>query len=301
MADNTEHATLKALHAHLRHFHIKQANYYEQYFPRADKLTNEKIPFKDYNQYFSTDFANQNNFKKWIKLNPVEGQKWVVDRLIKRKTEKGLKFAPSEIELRLQGLPSILWIDLYLPGGYSRICQDIGLPSRYSSATPTVDLGKPLDIIEDTREQKGLKFSAHIKVSRQKLEYGDIALASSQLVAVERKSLVDLCGTISAGYERFTREIERAKDDGGYLVVCVEESFDNFKSISYLPHTKHVKASYSFLAHRIREICEKFDNVQFCFCDGRPHMARVVEFVLKTGDSIRTIDLQLLIDSKGLL
>lgn len=46
-------------------------------------------------------------------------------------------------------------------------------------------------------------------------------------VVFERKSLGDLYGTMGAGYKRFKREMERARDNGTDLVLLVESSLSD--------------------------------------------------------------------------
>ena len=41
---------------------------------------------------------------------------------------------------------------------------------------------------------------------------------------IERKSITDFIGTMSGGYERFKREVERAREQDAKLIVLVEES-----------------------------------------------------------------------------
>lgn len=83
-------------------------------------------------------------------------------------------------------------------------------------------------ILIDTREQKPLRFDGFpIKV--KKLEYGDYSLHGlEKVVAVERKALADLWGTLSqpASWSRFERELGRAMCDGCRLHVVVESSIE---------------------------------------------------------------------------
>lgn len=296
--DKTIHSSLEELHKYIRKFHIKQADYYCEYYPRNDLLTGEKIDFKDYNQYFNQDFKNKNNLKKWLKTNPEEGMMWIKNWYEKRINEKQLKFALSQIELQLLDFVDIEWMDKHLEGGYNKLCQELNLPRKFYEKIHNIDYNQSIEIIQDTREKKELKFPNHIKIIKDKLSYGDMSLSYDQHIVVERKSLIDVCGSLSKGYERFCKEFERAKECSGYIIVCIEGPISDFKSISYLPHTKHVKATYQFLGHRIREIYKNFENVQFCFCLGRKHISKVIEYILKTGYEIKTTDIQLLIDKE---
>ena len=66
--------------------HIKQAQYYEQYFPRLDLSTNEKIPYKNSEQYFSQCFLNKTNLKKYLQEKPqakIVGKSKKLDKFYK--------------------------------------------------------------------------------------------------------------------------------------------------------------------------------------------------------------------------
>ncbi len=89
-----------------------------------------------------------------------------------------------------------------------------------SRATTPVDF--PAVVICDTREQLPYSFAGLVAdkkqgggpllvtVEREKLDAGDYSLLGfNDLVAVERKSAVDLFGTLGRGRERFERELER--------------------------------------------------------------------------------------------
>lgn len=92
----------------------------------------------------------------------------------------------------------------------------------------------PFTILVDTREQAPFSFrgfSADAKDSRcplvvpvktETLQTGDYSLdGMKDQVAVERKSLVDLYGTIGQGRERFERELQRL-DCMDYTAVVIE-------------------------------------------------------------------------------
>lgn len=70
-----------------------------------------------------------------------------------------------------------------------------------------------LDIVIDTREQNPFSFPVHLaRCYRKGLKAGDYALLGDELnFAIERKSLDDFTGTISRGWNRFLREIDRMK------------------------------------------------------------------------------------------
>jgi ERCC4-type nuclease len=84
-------------------------------------------------------------------------------------------------------------------------------------------------VIVDSREQKPLVFKEGVFSERkvEGLPFGDYwayedSPANPYPVAVERKSLPDLFGTMGKGYKRFKREIERAHKNGFQLILLME-------------------------------------------------------------------------------
>lgn len=84
----------------------------------------------------------------------------------------------------------------------------------------------------DTREQKPLEFTAGKNTQNTCLKFGDygceIETPEGAWIDVpirfERKGFADLFGTMGKGYERFKKEMERAKKDGHKLFLLVEGS-----------------------------------------------------------------------------
>ena len=69
-----------------------------------------------------------------------------------------------------------------------------------------------LTIIQDSREKRPVGFSEAVEVKVAALDAGDYSLAGFEdQVAVERKSLSDLIGSITSGRDRFTRELARLR------------------------------------------------------------------------------------------
>lgn len=88
--------------------------------------------------------------------------------------------------------------------------------------TPSSPLSTPYTIIVDTREQRPFAFAnlyadaadgrrpLHVQTSRACLPSGDYSLAGYETqIAVERKSLSDLFGTLGSGRRRFQNELQR--------------------------------------------------------------------------------------------
>lgn len=86
-------------------------------------------------------------------------------------------------------------------------------------------------IFSDTREQAPLSFQVDIfltEVKRTALPVGDYAVewadGETGKTYFERKSLSDLFTTMTLGYTRFKKEMERAKEFGVILVLIIEGS-----------------------------------------------------------------------------
>lgn len=84
-------------------------------------------------------------------------------------------------------------------------------------------------ILCDTREQLPLNFPFQEveEIRRTKLEVGDYSAIFGEYqvpVCFERKSIGDVFGTLTSGYERFKEEILRAKANNITLILIIEGS-----------------------------------------------------------------------------
>lgn len=92
-------------------------------------------------------------------------------------------------------------------------------------------------IIQDSREQAPYAFNAPryagTVVEVGTLQTGDYSLHGlTDRIALERKSLSDLCGTLTAGRERFKRECERGRGLE-YFGLVIEASMDDVRRHNY--------------------------------------------------------------------
>lgn len=82
-----------------------------------------------------------------------------------------------------------------------------------------------MTIIQDTREQTPIKFTG-VEVAVRKLDFGDYGchLSDDHFVPVvwERKSVGDLFGTLSSGYDRFKCEIIRCQEAKFRMILLIE-------------------------------------------------------------------------------
>ncbi len=282
--------TIEELLTTLKKFKIKQKDYFEDTFPRRDLLTGEKIEYKNIENYFNSDFVNKNNLKKFLKQNPEGGKSWSIEYLKNRKEEKNLIYSPSQAELRSLFCPSIPYFESV--GGYNEICAGIGYKNRYDYKKELVfnKLINPTIII-DTREKLALKLVCKSEVGTLKI--GDYALKDSKLsIFIDRKSLSDFIQTLSKGYERFQREIERAVKSNSYIIMQVESDINSALGFEYLPHI-HSKATSAFIFKRLRDLLTKYPNhFQVVFADGRIDAAKLVLKIFELGSEVKNIDLQ---------
>lgn len=291
------------LHRHLKTHKVSLASYYQTHYPRFDRFTGEIIKFKNKEFYFNSDFNDKTSLKKWIASNNKETVKsYVVEFLTNRKDRKGLVYTPTQVELRSLPIVGMKYInDNY--GDYYQFCSNLGFKNKFSKYSfKTTVLNRNFKIIVDSREQKPLKFLAKTEVGA--LKFGDYTLKNAEKrndCYIERKSLSDLYGTLSGGFERFCREIDRSVEAGASLIVLVEGSIQD---VYAFPYTRQVygkiNISPEFIFHNVRDILQRYPTVQFLFVDNREEAARVVETIFASGEDYKITDLQYAYDCKHL-
>lgn len=284
----------KKLHAHLKLHKIYYGDYYLKYYPRKDMHTGQPIPFKSKEQYFSSDFTDRLNLIDWI-LNTDKSivQEYARVKIKERKKEKQLKYALSHAEFKTLMIPSV---GVFENEDYNEYCKSIGLICKYKYNTH-IELDKlsNIDIFIDTREQLPLVFDGY-EPKKIKLDYADYLLVRGEKkLFVERKSLNDFYSTLSGGYERFKREIERASKED-LFIVAVEAKINDVKE-----YEKTIKNKYNavlpheYIFHNMREIIQTYPYVQFLFLKNRQEMERKIIklFMIK---NLYEIDLQFFYD-----
>ena len=246
---------------------LKQIDYYLQYHPRFSKQTGEPIKFKSKEFYLNNDFNTKTEMMSWLKNqdNPISH---VMELIKKRKESKNLVFAPSQVELKSSMLPSMEYMEEL--GGYNAMCADAELKIKFDALSEPEykKINGDTNIVIDTREQKPFAFPGYPIVYRG-LKYGDYALEPNRFkVHIERKELKDFISTVGNQFDRFSREIQRAKKEKAYLIVLVESSFSTALTFNHIPfYKKIIKATPDFVMHNMRNIMQTYDNIQFVFCN----------------------------------
>ena len=288
----------RGLHLHVSKKHkFSLQEYYSKHFPRFDKFSNEPIKFKNFEEYFLTDFNSKENLANWcFKEDKAIVRDYICKLFKARCNKKKTLFVPSNIELKSLFLPS--WQGLVkifdTKENVIKAFTKQGLRFKYDYiSTPTFSDIEP-EILIDTREQNPLEFKDSKKMKLSCGDYGTSGPLFSD-VFVERKSLEDLISTLVSGSERFDREISRAEDLGYYLVVLIENKFQN--ALNYSPEksfSKYINGKFVF--HKIREIYAKYNNIQFIFSDSRENSKDIMIKIFQMKESVKKFDLEFLKD-----
>lgn len=285
------------LQKHLRYYHkLSCKTYFETYWKRIDRFDGKKLEYKSFDQYITCDFVDKKNYKNWLKtLSKEECGDYFKSKLAQYCDLKSIDIAPGQVECQsINCLLPISTMETFSGMHYKDLYQKHGLHSKFNYEIPDEIPCTPISqIIVDSREQKPFHFEEHT-ILNSKLEYGDYSLHPNNKLAVERKSLSDLYGTLSGGRERFEREIQKAKKLEGYIVVVVESTLNNMM----YQKQKFGKASGEFIAHNMRKLLRQYDNLQFVFCDGREEAKQKTIHILGMNEEACKIDLQYYFDTK---
>lgn len=131
-------------------------------------------------------------------------------------------------------------------------------------------------LVQDTREQLELDFKGIDgveKVEKMTLPYGDYtAIVHERPVPIvfERKGLGDLFGTMTSGYDRFKREMERAKESDMKLILIVEGSYTDVWN-----GFERSQFSGESMIKKLHMLQVRYD-LETVYCESRRVMARYI-------------------------
>jgi ERCC4-type nuclease len=112
-----------------------------------------------------------------------------------------------------------------------------------------------------------------VRTERLTLASGDYSLDGyASQVAVERKSLADLFGTLGQGRERFVRELERL-DQMSFAAVVVEREWSDI----FTDPPRHSRLAPRTVYRSVLAWQQRFPRVHWWMCAGR-EMAEVTTF-----------------------
>ena len=246
--------------------------------------------------YIFNDFTDKINLRKYLESCSLpEKQRYCKNLLSKRKQLKNLVYTMTEVETKSIQIPSVAYLLKLFEdvGSYYKVCEELNFKNKYIEPKNIIfkEENKNKTILIDTRENDWLRVNHPYEINT--LLYGDYSIGGN--VIIERKSLNDLIGSISGGYGRICKEIEKCGIDNNYLVILVEESLSKCLVFNKLPWVnKNVKVSPDYIFHNIRQLIQKYKYIQFLFCDGRIEAARLVKKLLFNEEIVKNYDLQLL-------
>lgn len=130
-----------------------------------------------------------------------------------------------------------------------------------------------LKLLQDSREQKFLKFKT--ETIRTCLVVGDYSASFNKNhihnTIFERKNCGDLFSTLSAGYSRFKREIQRAKENNITLIIAIEGSKERI-----LRGYSHSKRNGCSIVLQLETIRDRY-GVDHIYFPSRISMANYIE------------------------
>jgi hypothetical protein len=286
------------MHIHLKKHKLDLATYYTTYYPRKNLLTGDPLPFKNKDDYFSRDFSTRGQLTKWCKTEDGEVvKKYILKKLKERIEGKKLKMGPNHLELKLSQLPDVkIYQDCF--GSYAEACKKSGVKPLFDKKLdPSFFKEDPriedLRILIDTREQKPLSFKNSEDL---KLDFGDYTVGGEDYnyTYVDRKAEQDFKGTLTGGFERFRRELQRVKEFDSYLFIVVESDLNKiYKNNKFGPHKSNLK----FVYHNMRLITHEFTgHCQFVFSGSRTNSQLIIPKILSFGRKLWGVDLQHYLD-----
>ena len=129
-----------------------------------------------------------------------------------------------------------------------------------------------MKIVIDSREQLPYRFETASEVGA--LSVGDYSIAGIEhLVAVERKTLDDVIGSLTTGRSRFEKELHRGRALD-YFALVIEASLSDLANGNYRSKMLPKSAIQSLMAFSVRYRLPVF------FCESRQYGQRVTESLL---------------------
>lgn len=147
-------------------------------------------------------------------------------------------------------------------------------------------------ILIDSREQKPLTFHFPFVeyVRCEKLDVGDYGClfkdGTECSTYFERKSMSDLFGTMTWGYERFRKEILRAKESNKNIIILIESNI-----LSIFKGTKHSKVDGISIFRKLMTLYIKY-GLHFHCCNSREEMELYIYHYYESIGKKNIIDLK---------
>lgn len=122
-------------------------------------------------------------------------------------------------------------------------------------------------ILQDTREQKPYWRNKKNEIETKTLKTGDYSIKGMETrIAIERKSMADLFGTLGKGHKRFKREISRGLEMD-YFGIYIEGTEEKIRNKDF-PGSYYSKMR-GFVILKILKTIETRYGVDVVYCDNR--------------------------------
>jgi hypothetical protein len=287
------------------HIHVNKhggvAAYYQKNFPNRDRLDGSLIDFNNPQQYKGECFNSLVNRNKFLKgCSNQEGRDVILHELRADKEKYKLSFLPCQNYLITKKRAGLITCERFF-GSTENLAKELNLEHFYNEPLPSdfwniseEELNK-IEIHVDTREQKPFNFKNQII---NKLDCGDYCAGGDfySSTFIDRKSINDFKGTFGVGFERFTREVQRAKNFNSFLFVVVEGSFVEIIRQNLL---FKYQTNLFFAFSNVRKLCLNYpETIQFVFCKDKEEAKEMTQRILYFGKQIHKCDLQFYLDKK---
>lgn len=136
----------------------------------------------------------------------------------------------------------------------------------------------------DSREQEPLRFVVNEQVEAVEVRGVPFAdywceIGGKEIpICFERKNLGDLFGTMTSGYERFKREMQRAKAAEAKMILVIEGSMKEVQA-GY----SHSEFSGDSMLKKLATLYVKYD-LEYHFMNSRAEMARFIVEVFSAAE-----------------
>lgn len=283
--------TRRSLHAHIKAHCLSLGEYYVKFFPKFDLLTRDPIPFKNYEDYVRTDFRHKKNMYQWLQqIDPQEAADYCRRVFTKHLSEKQYVFAPNHLYMMTH--PRLPKKEFFSEEQFVEMVSAENLTYiQNQKLVNRLDLTIPEDllILQDTREQKPLRFANESR--SMKLDFGDYTAAGDyySYIYVDRKAEDDFKNTVTSGFDRFCRELERARQFGAYVFVVIESDFLTI----YKNYNKTKRGNMVYVWEGMRRLITSYSDVcQFVLTGSRENSEKLIPYLLVHGSDLKNVDLQ---------
>jgi ERCC4-type nuclease len=133
-----------------------------------------------------------------------------------------------------------------------------------------------LTIVIDSREQKPYTFPGY-KTVVQGMSIGDYGLQNCTDIAVERKNVDDLIGSLTKGRDRLQKELQKGSHLP-YFALVIEASLSDLANGNYQSSMLPNSAVQTLLSWSVKH------NTHIFFCDNREYAEQItLSLLLKYG------------------